>query len=103
VRGPARPVAHARATTESRSRQDLHSGAGGSISRLYRTRAQNAPGAGRRLSGDGSLARIFEVAPFASRAGGGAERRGNGERACPAPPPPGTHPPIPRAIGHPPP
>ncbi len=77
LRGPARPVAGACAPPESRSGADFHSRARRAISRIHRGGAARAAGARRRLSRDGRLARLSEIAPAAARAaqGRGAVRR----------------------------
>ncbi len=73
----------ARAPAEGRSRQDLDPGAGGPVPRLHRGGAQAAARARRRLSRDGGLARLSEVAAAAARhpRARRAERRGHGECA----------------------
>ena len=83
LRRPARPAAVAGAPAEGRSRQDLDPGAGRPVSRLHRGGAQAAARTRRRLSRDGGLARLPEVAPAAAggRRSRRAERRGHGQRA----------------------
>ena len=71
VRRPARSPARARAPAESRSRQDFGPGAGRAISHLHRGGAQRPARACRRLSRDGGLARLSEVAAAAAAAARG--------------------------------
>ena len=98
VRGPARPAARPRAGAESRPGAHLHPRPGRAISGGHRGRAPRPPGTGRRLAGDGGLARLAEIPPAAA---GRHRGRGRGEqppatwppacatcRRC-APPPPG--------------
>ena len=67
LRRPARPAADARAAAEGRSREDLDPGAGRPVSRLHRGGAQAAARTRRRLSRDGGVARLSEIAPAAAR------------------------------------
>src|SRR5262249_54402073 len=66
----------------------------GPVSRLHRGGAQAQTRAGGRLSRDGGVARLFEVAPVVagSERARGPERRGYGERARPAAQASGSHP-----------
>ena len=83
LRGPARSAAGAGAAAEGRPRQDFDPGAGRPVSHLHRGGAATAPRARRRLSGDGGLARLSQIAPAAAGAGAGRrpERRGHGAGA----------------------
>ena len=67
-RRPARSAARAGAAPEGRSREDLDPGAGRPVSRVHRGGAHAAARARRRLSGDGRLARLSEVAAAAAGA-----------------------------------
>ena len=68
LRRPARSSAHAGAPAEGRPRQDFDPGACRPVPRLHRGGAQNAAGACRRLSGDGGVARLPEIASAAAGA-----------------------------------
>ena len=81
LRRPARPPARARAPPEGRPRPDLDPGARRAVPRLHRGGAAHAPRARGRLSRDGGLARLPEVAPAAARAA-----EGRGARAPPTSP-----------------
>ena len=83
LRRPARSPARACPPAEGRPRQDLDPGARGPVPRLHRGGAQAQARAGGRLSRDGGLARLFEIAAVAARcaSAGRPERRGYGDRA----------------------
>ena len=92
--GPARSAADAGAPAEGRSREDLDPGARRPIPRLHRGGAAAAARACRRLSRDGGLARLSQVAPAAAGDGdaGRHDRGGDGERAGAAPQAAGSDP-----------
>ena len=76
--GPLDLLLDARAPAEGRSRQDFDSGAGRPVSRLHRGGAQAAARACRRLSGDGGVAGLPQVA--AAAAGARPRPRGRAPR-----------------------
>src|SRR5690606_188662 len=87
LRGAARPSARAGAPAEGGSALALDPGAGGAVSRLHPRGAAAAHGGGGRLSGDGRLARLPEVAPAAAGAAVGGRAVGGrpgGAAAIPA-------------------
>src|ERR1700687_370676 len=69
--GAARPPAGAGAAAEGRSCEDLHSGAGRPISGVHRGGTKDSPGACRRLSGDGGMAGLSQIAAVVARTGNG--------------------------------
>ncbi len=83
LRRSARPAARTRAPAEGGSRQDLHPGAGKSVPLLHRDGAGAAIGTRRRLSRDGGLARLSQIAVAAARYARSRrpERRGHGDCA----------------------
>ena len=93
LRGAARPAAGARPHPEGRPDAHLDPGAGRAVSRLCRAGAQPEAGARRRLSGDGGVAGLSQVAPAAAagRRRRGADRRGDGRRTGLPPAPAGGH------------
>ena len=84
LRGPARPAADPGARPEGRSAPHLDGGAGRPVPGARRPGAAHAARARRRLSRDGGVARLPEVAPAAARAAGrrGAVGPGDGRRAA---------------------
>ena len=81
LRGAARPAADARAPAEGRSRQNFDPGARRPVSRLHRGGAPAAARTRRRLSRDGGVARLSQIAPAAAR--GGAATTGRAPRTWP--------------------
>ena len=90
LRRPARPAAEPGARPEGRSAPHLHGGAGRPVPGARGAGPAAAARARRRLSRDGGVARLPQVAPAAARAAGrrGAVGPGDGRRAAMAAAPP---------------